>query len=140
MSANLINSAALAKAVWFQDLVRAALVEYALAHPTDALARSLVRDPSYYLPLFVSVLADNPTISADAWQTTDAAQQQTDVRYALGEAWGPLAGAIPNLEPRESRIPVLATDPDLSSEVSIWLTPAGVLRVRGDDGTAYEVG
>jgi len=127
----LINSNALANAPWFTGLVRAALVEYALAHPNDRLSRSMVRDPAYLLPMFTSVVADNPAISADGWQDATDQQKQNDVRYALAATWAALADAIPNLEPQSARIPALAADPPPASEVSIWVNSAtGDLRVR----------
>lgn len=136
MSANLINSAALAKAGWFTDLVRAAMIEYALAHPFDLLSRSLVRDPAYLVPVFVNTAADNPTISDDPWQQQSDAQKQSDVRYAVESLWPTLAGAVPNLQPQLARVPVLPTDPSMSSAISIWIDSAtGQLRARGDDET-----
>jgi hypothetical protein len=131
VSANLINSTALAADGRFNGLVRAAIVEYALAHPNDALARSMVRDPAYLLPMFVSVVADNPTISADGWQTASPAQQQTDVRYALAQTWASLASVIPNVEPTTGRVPVLDADPPTTSALSIWvISTTGDLHVR----------
>jgi hypothetical protein len=133
LSANLINSNALAAAPWFVGLVRAALVEYALAHPNDRLSRSMVRDPGYLLPMFASVVADNPSISA---ATND--QKQNDVRYALASNWASLGDAIPNLEPQSARIPVLAADPPATSEVSIWVDSAsGDLRIRDEAETIH---
>lgn len=143
MSSNLINSNALAVAPWFIGLVRAGLVEYALAHPNDLLSRSMVRDPGYLLPMFVSVVADNPTISSDGWQGTvgspaDAMAQQNDVRYALAANWLALRDAIPNLEPQTARIPILVEDPPETSAVSIWIDDAtGDLRVRDAAGAIH---
>lgn len=133
MSANLVNSNALANAPWFNGLVRAGMVEYALQHPNDRLSRSMVRDPAYMLPMFVSVVADNPAISADGWATADSATQQNDVRFALAVTWAMLAGAIPNLEPQSARIPVLESDAPASSNVSIWVQAGtGALCVRDE--------
>lgn len=131
MSANLINSNALAATPEFIGLVRAALVEYALAHPNDRLSRSMIRDPGYLLPMFTSVVADNPSISSDGWQAATNDQKQSDVRYALASNWASLGDAIPNLEPQSARVPVLPADPPTTSEVSIWIDAAtGGLKVR----------
>lgn len=133
MSSNLINSNALAAAPWFIGLVRAGLVEYALAHPNDPLSRSMIRDPGYLLPMFTSVVADNPAISADGWQLTTDAEKQNDVRYALASNWASLATAIPNLEPESARIPLLPADPPETSEVSIWVdSTSDALKVRDE--------
>lgn len=133
MSANLINSNALAATPEFIGLVRAALVEYALAHPNDRLSRSMIRDPGYLLPMFASVVADNPSISSDGWQSTSNDQKQSDVRYALASNWASLGDAIPNLEPQSARVPVLPADPPATSEVSIWIdATTGGLKVRDE--------
>jgi len=131
VSANLNNSNRLAASPWFVGLVRAGLVEYALAHPNDPLSRSMIRDPGYLLPMFTSVVADNPAISADGWEAADDNQHQNDVRYALASNWASLSDAIPNLQPQSARIPVLAADPPSTSEISIWIDSAsGDLKVR----------
>lgn len=138
MSANLINSNALAAAPWFIGLVRAALVEYAIAHPNDRLSRSMIRDPGYLLPMFTSVVADNPAISADGWQTATGMQQQNDVRYALASNWASLSDAIPNLEPESARVPLLSADPPSTSAVSIWVdSTSDALKVRDETETVH---
>ena len=94
-----MNSSTLSNSPWFVGLVQAALTEYALAHPDDPLARTLIRDPGFMLPMFVSVAADNATISTDVWKTLGQGieQQQNDVRWALSDKWAALSGALPNL-------------------------------------------
>lgn len=138
MSSNLINSAALVKDVRFNDLVRAAIVERALAAPNNRLSRSMVRDSTYLLPMFVSVAADDPVISADGWQDKPDIEKQDDVRNTLSQLWSVLGAAVPNLRPESARIPVLEVDPPVTSEVSIWIASGGNLRVRGDDETVRE--
>lgn len=97
MSSSLATSATLAQAKWFIDLVRAAMVEYALQHTSDPLSKAMVADPAYRLPLFCAVLADNATISTPAWQDVTDAQKEADIRAALVAVWPVLSSTLPNL-------------------------------------------
>jgi hypothetical protein len=95
MSASLANSSELSLTAWFNNLVRAALTEYSLLNPDDVLSKTLIRDPEFMLPMFVSVVADNPTISTTGWSDASPEEKEADIRYALSSNWAAMSAAIP---------------------------------------------
>lgn len=106
MSSNLDNSAALAGASAFQNLVLAAIREYAITAITDRtgdlptmqlrheLAQAVIHDAKGYVEKFAGIVADDATISGTA---DPAAVDREQVRAVVATVWVSVAASTPGL-------------------------------------------